>query len=127
MSLMSRRKLLQGLALSLPTVWSRPVVESIVIPTHAQATSCSAPAGCINVSEGSFRWPGSGQLGEAIDGWEGQPNCPTSVPGEITIVLASSQSEAQSLCGGGSVQQLTNPNPAPTDGCEFWLCGPVQM
>ena len=45
----SRRKLLKALTLGgsaatvakLPTVWSRPVLETVALPTHAQTTSCA--------------------------------------------------------------------------------------
>jgi len=36
----TRRKLLKGLAVTLPAAWTRPVVESVVLPAHAQATAC---------------------------------------------------------------------------------------
>jgi len=35
----TRRSLLKGLALTLPVAWTRPVVESVVLPAHAQASS----------------------------------------------------------------------------------------
>ena len=36
-----RRRLLQGLAIATPLTWTRPVVESAVLPAHAQTTSPS--------------------------------------------------------------------------------------
>ena len=36
----SRRKVLKGLAVTLPAIWATPVVESVILPAHA-AASCS--------------------------------------------------------------------------------------
>ena len=40
----SRRKALKGLAISVPAVWAKPVLDSVVLPAHA-STTCD-PSGC---------------------------------------------------------------------------------
>ena len=35
----SRRKLLKGLALGVPAVWAKPIVDSVLLPAHAQTSS----------------------------------------------------------------------------------------
>jgi hypothetical protein len=42
-----RRKALKALAVGAPAVWAKPVVDSVVLPAHAQT---SFPAGCYQVS-----------------------------------------------------------------------------
>ena len=38
----SRRKVLKGIAVTLPAVWTVPVVESVILPVHAgTSTACS--------------------------------------------------------------------------------------
>ena len=37
----SRRKVLKGLAISLPTVSATPAVESVITPAHAHTSNCS--------------------------------------------------------------------------------------
>ena len=34
----SRRKLIKGLGISIPTVWAAPIIEAVVLPAHAQTT-----------------------------------------------------------------------------------------
>jgi len=34
----TRRKLLKGLAVTIPAAWTRPIVESVVLPAHAVTT-----------------------------------------------------------------------------------------
>jgi len=42
----SRRKVLKGLAITLPAAWATPVVESVVAPAHAR-TSPGECSGCV--------------------------------------------------------------------------------
>ena len=37
----SRRKLIKGLGISIPTAWAAPIIEAVILPVHA-ATSCEA-------------------------------------------------------------------------------------
>jgi hypothetical protein len=57
------RLLLGGAAVvALPGHWVRPVVESVILPAHAQATGCSTlvisgnTVGCANPSSGEFTY-----------------------------------------------------------------------
>ena len=34
----SRRKLIKGLGISIPTVWAAPVIESVILPAHAETS-----------------------------------------------------------------------------------------
>ena len=36
----SRRKVLKGLAVTVPVVWATPVVESVILPAHAHVSNC---------------------------------------------------------------------------------------
>lgn len=126
----SRRILLKGLAVTLPAAWSRPIVESVVLPAHAQTSEpegCSADSGCYSYDFGgstfSFNWPGGGgaQTLDIIDGG----SCDDGPVDSNAVVLAASQAEAESLAtcdgaGEGLFQVATEP-PAP-DGCNFFVC-----
>jgi hypothetical protein len=39
----SRRNILKGLAVGTPMVWAKPVVESVMLPAHAESTINPAP------------------------------------------------------------------------------------
>jgi hypothetical protein len=41
----SRRKVLKGLAITMPAIWVTPVVESVILPAHA-GTDMSGPEPC---------------------------------------------------------------------------------
>lgn len=126
----SRRVLLKGLAATLPAAWSRPIVESVVLPAHAQTSvpaGCSADAGCYSYafaeSGFSFNWPGGGGA-HTLDIIDGR-SCDDSPVDTTAVVLAASQAEAESLatCNGAGealIQVATEP-PAP-DGCDFFVC-----
>ncbi len=114
----------------MPAAWSRPIVESVVLPAHAQTSEpegCSADAGCYSYvfggSTSSFNWPGGGgaQTLDIIDGG----SCDDSPVDTTAVVLAESQAEAESLAtcdGAGEVLiQVTTEPPAP-DGCSFFIC-----
>jgi hypothetical protein len=124
----SRRALLKGLAVTLPAAWSRPIVESVVLPAHAQTSEgCSADAGCYSYTSGerglSFNWPGGGGA-RTLDIIDGR-SCDDNTEFTASVVLAASGAEAESLatCDGSGevlVQVATEP-PAP-DGCNFFVC-----
>jgi hypothetical protein len=122
----SRRKLLKGLALALPAAWTTPVVESIVLPAHAQTSpACDAPPGCYDIPEfaQSFDWPG-GAGPETVDvfeelGCEGDPFVT-----QPQIVVADSLEAAQNAlgCEGGLVAQEFETDPPLAGGCSFFAC-----
>jgi hypothetical protein len=129
----TRRRLLKGLALTLPAAWSRPIVESVVLPAHAQTSGpgCSADAGCYSLSnvefETSFQWPGGGgaQMAEIFNGTE----CGDAGEGaQWEVVLAASLAEAQDAAGAcrrGYTLQAIDTVPAPPEGCRFYMCLPI--
>ena len=43
MTKQSRRKVLKGLAVTLPAVWATPLVESVVLPAHANTSLNCGP------------------------------------------------------------------------------------
>lgn len=131
MSRRSRRRLLKGLALTLPAAWSRPIVESVVLPAHAQTSGpgCSADAGCYSFStdefETSFQWPGGGGA-RTVEVFNGA-NC-SGDSGPWQVVLASSSAEAQeaaNACPRGYLLQAIDTVPAPPEGCRFYTCLPI--
>lgn len=119
----SRRRLLQGLAVTLPAAWTRPVVESVVLPAHAAVSpsTCSAEAGCYIVGGSSFQWPGGSGPFE-VNAFDGSDDC-TGSADSVTIVLASGPSEAEELCEADVEPLATDPSPSPD--CTFFLCGGV--
>ena len=36
----SRRKLIKGLGISIPTVWAAPIIDAVILPAHAQTSVC---------------------------------------------------------------------------------------
>lgn len=131
MSQESRRKLLKGLAVTLPAAWTTPMVESIVLPAHAQ----TSPGGCrpsircfaFEVGEGdlSFEWPGGLGPEEEVDLFEG-PECDGSEAGPSAtthLVVAESLEAAQDAlpCDSGEVVEIETV-PALDSGCSFYRC-----
>jgi hypothetical protein len=123
----SRRKLLKGLAVTLPAVWSRPVVESVVLPAHAATTEvgCSALRNCyaflIGGDPASIDWPGGTGpttvalfMGRGCQGGGGQSR---------TVVVAANQQEAATLLSCGGAEELTELREA-SPGCSFFACLP---
>ena len=35
----SRRKLIKGLGISIPTAWATPIIEAVLLPAHAQSSA----------------------------------------------------------------------------------------
>lgn len=129
MSQEPRRRLLKGLAVTLPAAWSAPVVESIILPAHAQTSpaGCGAPEGCYRGTgdaEGlSIFWPG-GAGPDTATVFE-SPNCSGDVLGMGDAVVAESpEAAAEALgCTGENQELLENPtDPPPGDGCIFYSC-----
>lgn len=127
----TRRTLLKGLAVTLPAAWTRPVVESVILPAHAQTSpsGCSAEAGCYNQTiqtpEGeinvSFSWPGGGgpSEGDLILG----EDCEGLDLGPVTVVVAANVDEAADAlsCASEDVDQPLG-DLALTGGCSFFGC-----
>ncbi len=124
---------------ALPRTWTRPIVESVVLPVHAQTTGeddepeedngpivtdCAAPTGCYSIREAGlyFNWDGEGGLlvndeVTQYDACEGEPT------GYVyaRLVLAPDDASAFTLCDNPdntvdlSVDEVSLP-------CRFWEC-----
>lgn len=127
MSRNARRRLLQGLAIALPAAWTRPIVESVILPAHAQtsAPGCSAPAGCYVTPEPfgfqSFQWPG-GARPFAVDTFS-----TVTCEGEaesFTMVVGPGPAEAAELitCGDSETLVQVSTTPSIVPDCGFFTC-----
>ena len=121
----SRRRILKGLAITLPVVWTKPVVEFVVLPAHAQTTGpCSAPEGCYDVPTLtlSIDWPGGTgpQTASLFNG----SGCTGQSSGDTEFVLARDANEAVALlpCANAVNDVVEFPSPDLPDGCSFWTC-----
>ena len=132
----SRRKLLKSIAAgsgvivagkSLPESWSRPVVDSVLLPVHAltsgntlEQAGCSAPAGCYGMEllEAFISWPGGAGPVELSTTYNGSDCTDPSLIG-VTIVLASSLLEAADLLMQPSYY-VTLVSPYLGGGCGFY-------
>lgn len=120
----SRRRLLQGLAITLPAAWTRPVVESVVLPAHAQASpgACSAEEGCyVRLGVGSFFWPG-GAGPETVDAFAESSNCEGDPTDSVVILVASDGDEASERCPEGTSPDPFETDPPAPEGCSFFEC-----
>jgi hypothetical protein len=127
----TRRKTLKGLAITVPTVWSAPIIQSITLPAHAGMTveevpeepvACSAPANCyvgLVTADGQFSvmWPGGSGSNASVEYWEG-PNCDGDTDGAGPMAIASSADEAKLLLGCDLVLELAETG----GGCSIWEC-----
>jgi len=101
----SRRRLLKAIAAgsgvvasakTLPDAWTRPMVQTVLIPAHAATTTCSIPAGCYNFENYSFNWPGG--MGPSTIPYWNSSGCPSAVPtGSIPAAAAATRQEASAL------------------------------
>lgn len=139
MSQESRRTLLKGLALTLPAAWTTPVVQSVVLPAHAQTSpassetspECSASPGCYVVSAGSepesFSWPG-GAGPEVVDVFANADCDDSGSSSPALVVVADSLEAAQSqlTCDSGFEVVEVPTEPSPAEGCSFFACVVVE-
>ena len=118
----TRRRLLKGLAVGMPTVWTKPMVDSVVLPTHAGTSGCTLAANCYDTAPGFMQWPG-GRGPYNVGFREG--SCSGSVNGNLIVVIAASMAEAIELLGQQCGQTVPDTFPSqvslPGD-CEFWYC-----
>lgn len=132
MSKTNRRRMLKGLALSVPAAWTAPLVKSVVLPAHAQTSGC-APEGCYLVGTSSaaeagthFYWPG-GTGPETVFGrnFECDPDSVDTRAPSLTIVATTTVEEAISLldCSDGFAVTTFDTTPA-LSGCYFFTCLP---
>ena len=121
----ARRNILKGLAISAPVVWSKPVIDSAILPAHAQSTGCCAEKGCKNLADngGSIDWPGGcdAMVDVAVYG-SGSAGCGGSRPRRIRVALARSEEEAAGLL---ECERGASPFPQSRgvpEGCLFYEC-----
>lgn len=128
----NRRRMLKGLALSVPAAWTPPLVKSVILPAHAQTSGCDAPRGCYSVGGGTyFPWPGgigpykvSGQHSNASADCS---NCTCDIPGGSLTIVAATSLEAGYLllgCEEGYAPVPVETTPALPSGCMFYACLP---
>lgn len=128
-----RRKLLKALSIaSVPAAtWSKPVVNSVLLPAHARTSDpetgpgCGAEAGCYTFElEGrggvvSFSWPGGiGPFGLNLDAGT---NCEGGFVDFLEIVVAKNEeaaADASQCASPGEIETV----PAPAGGCRFFGC-----
>lgn len=129
MSQTPRRRTLKNLALVLPAAWATPVVTSVVLPAHAQTSTCGAPEGCYRSPGGSsqsFFWPGGTgpfvvQKYSDLDCTEGEESF------DELMVAAVDAGQAEALLSASSepcdlpVFEEVVENP-PASGCRFFSC-----
>lgn len=128
MSHKTRRRVLSGLGLAFPAAWIHPVIETVVLPAHAQTSGCAAPEGCYTFSVvQSFSWPGGMgpfevPLFGSNDSCEGDPTF------TVLVVVAADVAEAAEAFQGfdcpGAAFELPPTTPAPPAGCSFFSCNP---
>jgi len=118
------------LAGRIPEVWTRPVVEAIVLPVHAVTSSgCTAPPGCYLITgaqdEAGFSWSGGAGPESVLRKLNASPDCTLFLEGSdtfITYVVAGSPEEALVLLNCGGIAVLENTTPALRAGCNFYRC-----
>jgi len=111
-----------GSASLLPERWLKPVVESVVVPAHAQLSPSACTGGCFDLTGGL-----SGSL--FVDTAAGQASlylttgCSGMVDTSFPIVLASSAAEAAPLlsCPLGDTQTVSASYGITLD-CPWWRC-----
>lgn len=127
----SRRRILTalaagtGAAVLLPEKWVKPIVDKVMVPAHAQATTaCSAPARCYGFGRGYFSWPG-GQGPERELPEYSDANCTQRSGVLAPLVVAASEDEAKSLLGNAGIavtRVLPLPtSPSPPQSCLFYF------
>ncbi|MCP4000554.1 MAG: hypothetical protein GY727_06575 [Gammaproteobacteria bacterium] len=145
-----RRKLLKSLAAgsgavvagkNLPESWSKPVIDSVMLPVHAETTDdnesggpevtttaippCSIPADCYySIAWGSyFNWAGGG--GQRLVHPNSLEVCGgDELPQSWLVVVASSIDEANALmtdCPGNNASPMNVPLDLEGD-CAFYYC-----
>ena len=110
-------------ASALPSQWTRPVVNSAILPGHA-ITSCGSVEGCFNINMEAehFNWP-AGSTVATVDVMTGSClNLSPSVSFTETYAVAPNEIIAAQLLGC-SVQFIQErPTDPPLVGCSFWFC-----
>lgn len=120
-----RRMILKGLAVTLPTAWTAPLVKSVVLPAHAQTSQCEAPKHCYIIEGGdrpvSFMWLGGAEARTVTTHFG--TNCIGDQAGIGVVVVASSLEEAISLlpCSPQTILAFSTNPPLP-EGCGFYAC-----
>ncbi len=118
---------------AVPRTWTKPMVESIILPVHAQTTEadnepidCTTPAGCYSLTEEGFGpyiiWDG-GLVNENVEQRNG--SCDGQVGLVISrLVLAPDEESAKILCDPDANPDDLNLSDFTAVGvpCRFWDC-----
>jgi hypothetical protein len=126
----SRRNILKGLAVGTPMVWAKPVVESVMLPAHAESTINPAPpptpcdfSGCFaetDIAGNSYRIA-EGELihyigTETCSGGDSQHS-----DGPVSTAATAELAAEELACDESSVRALSSHS--TYDGaCPVWSC-----
>ena len=127
----SRRKLIKGLGISVPTVWAAPVIEALVLPVHAQTTGeCSVSEDCFESDTNQelfFDWPGGTAADDVVFRRGG---CSGSTRLIGPVVLAHDPDEAADLFSELLQEDIPTiqvllllASPEGAGGCNFYWLG----
>ena len=118
----SKRRLLKSLAIGgviLPTQWSKPVVNNVVLPAHAQT---SIPAGCYEIIDGfSLFWPGGVGPEDSVN-FFADSSCQNFVGPSLFIIVAASTEEAEAILPCDTIFIQGIPSPGLPPGLSFFTC-----
>lgn len=133
----SRRKLLKIIAAgggavvagkSLPENWARPVVDSVMLPAHAQtSTLCSIPAGCyvFESDPGSISFPGGteGSTISPVSYFSTVDDCSGPSLDVIGPIAVATTAQDAAVILGIAVGRVLGLNLAslPASGCRMWI------
>lgn len=140
MKISKRRDLLKAFALGggaltigqTGSTWVSPVVESVMLPAHAQTSGvCSLAAGCYSLEPASYTsWPGGEGPYQNVPGGYTNSNCSGESTGSFSaLVIARSVSEAQAAFDAASIPySAINPTPNQpaelAEGCTVYFLPP---
>ena len=115
----SRRRVLKGVAVSLPVSWATPVVQLVATPVHAQTSECDLFDNCYGAGEyGTFFWPGGGGV-QNVPFWAPAPDSCFGEPDRyVDVAAARSEGDARSMLGCGAVIEVN----LPGQECNLFFC-----
>lgn len=116
----SRRIVLKGFAIGAPAVWAKPIVDSVVLPAHAQ-TSCAG--GCFQTSNGGSSVLWNSELSE-ITFYNGSTSCSGSdTNGPLPVIIGGIPEDAfAALSCAGGLGVIVNLSSFTNIPCTIWFC-----
>ena len=88
----SRRKILKGLAVTIPATWVTPVVESVISPAHARS---SPDCECEDFEDESFLYVREGPSDVVVRTYKGSGCDENNFIDSITVVEATESTAAE--------------------------------